>query len=67
MVLRGALQVVNVVTIMSNPLAGAIAGIAVLVVKKLMQRNNQGNSGQYGNIRPASEDPYKDPADQQYR
>ncbi|WP_298904124.1 hypothetical protein [uncultured Nostoc sp.] len=52
---------------MSNPLAGAIAGIAVLVVKKLMQRNNQGNSGQYGNIRPASEDPYKDPADQQYR
>ena len=54
--------------IMSNPLAkGAIAGIAALAVKKLMQRGNQGNSGQYGNIRPASEDPYGDPADQQYR
>ncbi|MEH2287660.1 hypothetical protein [Nostoc sp.] len=54
--------------IMSNPLAkGAIAGIAALAVKKLMQRGNQGNSRQYGNIRPTSEDPYKDPADQQYR
>ncbi|WP_292826058.1 MULTISPECIES: hypothetical protein [unclassified Nostoc] len=53
---------------MSNPLAkGAIAGIAALAVKKLMQRGNQGNSGQYDNIRPASEDPYGDPADQQYR
>ncbi|MBN3939464.1 hypothetical protein [Nostoc sp. NMS9] len=28
-----------------------------------MQKGNQGNSGQYGNVRPASEDPYGDPAD----
>ncbi|MEH2332467.1 hypothetical protein [Nostoc sp.] len=46
--------------IMSNPLVkGAIAGITAIAVKKLMPRNNQGNSGQYGNIRPAREDPYR--------
>lgn len=38
-----------------------------MTLKKLMQRGNQGNYGQYGNVRPASEDPYGDPADQQYR
>ncbi|MDZ8070548.1 MAG: hypothetical protein RMY64_33895 [Nostoc sp. DedQUE08] len=50
--------------IMSNPLAkGAMAGIAALAMKKLMQRGNQGNYGQYSNVRPASQDPYGDPAD----
>jgi hypothetical protein len=51
----------------SNPLAkGAMAGIAAMAVKNMMNRG--GNSGgQYGNVRPASEDPYGDPADQQGR
>lgn len=55
--------------IMSNPLAkGAMAGIAALAVKKLMnQGGRQGNNGQYGDIRPASLDPLGDPADQPYR
>ena len=47
--------------IFSNPLAkGAMAGIAAMAVKNMMNRG--GNSqGQYGNVRPASEDPYGDP------
>ena len=46
--------------IFSNPLAkGAMAGIAAMAVKNLMDRG--GNQGQYGNVRPASEDPYGDP------
>lgn len=51
----------------SNPLAkGAMAGIAAMAVKNMMNRG--GNSqGQYDNVRPASEDPYGDPADQQGR
>lgn len=50
--------------IFSNPLAkGAMAGIAALAAQKLMNQGRQGNSGQYGNVRPASEDPYGDPAD----
>jgi hypothetical protein len=49
--------------IFSNPLAkGAMAGIAAMAVKKMMNRGSAG-SGQYGNVRPASEDPYGDPAD----
>ncbi|MFQ4145582.1 hypothetical protein [Chlorogloeopsis sp. ULAP02] len=45
-----------------NPLLkGAMAGIAALAVKKLMEGGR--SQGQYGNIRPASEDPYGDPAD----
>ena len=51
----------------SNPLAkGAMAGIAAMAVKKMMNRGGAGQ-GQYGNVRPASEDPYGDPADQQRR
>ncbi len=52
----------------SNPLAkGAMAGIAAMAVKKMMDRGGA-NQGQYGgNVRPASEDPYGDPADQQSR
>lgn len=47
--------------VFSNPLAkGAMAGIAAMAVKKLMDRGG-GNRGQYGNVRPASEDPYGDP------
>lgn len=54
--------------IFSNPLAkGAMAGIAALAAQKLMNQGRQGNSRQYGNIRPASEDPYGDPADQPTR
>lgn len=50
--------------VLSNPLAkGAMAGIAALAAKKLMERGRPTNQGQYGNIRPASEDPYGDPAD----
>lgn len=50
--------------IFNNPLAkGAMAGIAALAAKKLLQGNRQPNYGQYGDIRPASEDPYGDPAD----
>jgi len=50
--------------IFSNPLAkGAMAGIAAMAVKKLMDRRNSSDYGQYGNVRPASEDPYGDPAD----
>ena len=49
--------------IFSNPLAkGALAGIAAIAANKLMNRGSA-NSGQYGNVRPASEDPYGDPAD----
>lgn len=50
--------------VFSNPLAkGAMAGIAAMAVKKLMERGGGGNRGQYGNVRPASEDPYGDPGD----
>ena len=50
--------------IFSNPLAkGAMAGIAAMAVKKMMERGGS-TQGQYGNVRPASEDPYGDPADQ---
>jgi hypothetical protein len=50
--------------ILANPLAkGAMAGIAALALKKLMGQGSHENYGQYGNIRPASEDPYGDPAD----
>ena len=50
--------------ILSNPLAkGAMAGIAAMAVKKMMERGRP-TQGQYGNFRPASEDPYGDPADQ---
>lgn len=49
--------------IFSNPLAkAAMAGIAAMAAKKMMDRGNS-NYGQYGDIRPASEDPYGDPAD----
>lgn len=49
--------------VFGNPLAkGAMAGIAAMAVKKLMERGGS-NRGQYGNVRPASEDPYGDPAD----
>ncbi len=49
--------------IFSNPLAkGAMAGIAAIAAKKLMDRGG-GSRGQYGNVRPASEDPYGDPGD----
>ncbi len=49
--------------IFSNPFAkGAMAGIAALAVKKLMEGDR--NYGQYGNIRSASEDPYGDPAEE---
>ncbi len=48
--------------VFGNPLAkGAMAGIAAMAVKKLMERGGGGNRGQYGNVRPASEDPYGDP------
>lgn len=47
-----------------NPLAkAAMAGIAAMAVKKMMS-GGRATQGQYGNIRPASEDPYGDPADQ---
>lgn len=51
--------------ILSNPLAkGALAGIAAIAAKKFMDRGNSADyGGQYGNVRPASEDPYGDPAD----
>ena len=50
-----------------NPLAkAAMAGIAAMAVKKMMS-GGRSTQGQYGNIRPASEDPYGDPADQQNR
>lgn len=47
---------------LGNPLVkGALAGIAAMAVKKMMNRGTTGQ-GQYGNVRPASEDPYGDPA-----
>lgn len=50
--------------VFNNPLAkGALAGIAALAAKKMMDRGRPTAQGQYGNIRPASEDPYGDPAD----
>ncbi len=50
----------------SNPLVkGAMAGIAAMAVKKMMSGGGSPAQGQYGNIRPASQDPYGDPADQQ--
>lgn len=50
--------------VFNNPLAkGALAGIAALAAKKMMDRGRPTTQGQYGNIRPASEDPYGDPAD----
>ena len=50
--------------IFNNPLAkGALAGIAAIAAKKLMDRGGNSGYGQYGNVRPASEDPYGDPAD----
>jgi hypothetical protein len=50
--------------ILGNPLAkGAMAGIAAMAVRKMMDRGRSSGSGQYGNVRPASEDPYGDPAD----
>jgi hypothetical protein len=53
--------------IFSNPLAkGAMAGIAALAAKKMMDRGGSSDYGQYGNVRPASEDPYGDPAYGQY-
>ena len=49
--------------ILNNPLAkGAMAGIAAMAVKRMMSGGGSGQ-GQYGNIRPASQDPYGDPAD----
>lgn len=51
--------------ILSSPLAkGALAGIAALAAKKMMQGGRSTAQGQYGNVRPASQDPYGDPADQ---
>lgn len=48
---------------LGNPLAkAAMAGIAAMAVKKMMGGGGQ-SQGQYGNIRPASQDPYGDPAD----
>lgn len=50
--------------VFSSPLAkGALAGIAALAAKKMMQGGRSTAQGQYGNVRPASEDPYGDPAD----
>ncbi len=47
---------------LGNPLVkGALAGIAAMAVKKMMDRGT--SQGQYGNVRPASQDPYGDPAD----
>ena len=52
--------------VLSNPLAkGAMAGIAAMAVQKMMDRGT-GNSGQYGDVLPASQDPYGDPAGGQY-
>lgn len=51
---------------MGNPLAkAAMAGIAAMAVKKMMSGGGGPSSGQgqRGNIRPASQDPYGDPAD----
>lgn len=49
--------------VLNNPLAkGAMAGIAAMAVKRMMSGGGSGQ-GQYGNIRPASQDPYGDPAD----
>lgn len=48
---------------LGNPLAkAAMAGIAAIAAKKMMG-GGRTNYGQYGNVRPASEDPYGDPAD----
>jgi len=48
---------------LSNPLAkAAMAGIAAIAAKKMMG-GGRTDYGQYGNVRPASEDPYGDPAD----
>ncbi len=49
--------------VLNSPLAkGAMAGIAAMAVKRMMSGGGSGQ-GQYGNIRPASQDPYGDPAD----
>ncbi len=50
--------------VLGNPLAkAAMAGIAAIAAKKMMGGGRQSNQNPYGNIRPASEDPYGDPAD----
>ncbi len=52
--------------VFGNPLAkAAMAGIAAMAAKKMMGGGGQRSQG-YGNIRPASQDPYGDPADQGY-
>lgn len=52
--------------VFGNPLAkAAMAGIAAMAAKKMMGGGGQRSQG-YGNIRPASQDPYGDPADQMY-
>jgi hypothetical protein len=49
---------------LGNPLVkGAMAGIAAMAVKNLMNRGGSSGQGQFGNVRPASQDPYGDPAD----
>ena len=49
---------------LGNPLVkGAMAGIAAMAVKNLMNRGGSARQGQFGNVRPASQDPYGDPAD----
>jgi hypothetical protein len=50
--------------VLSNPLAkAAMAGIAAIAAKKMMGGGGQRSQQGYGNVRPASEDPYGDPAD----
>jgi hypothetical protein len=50
--------------VLGNPLAkAAMAGIAAMAAKKMMGGGRQSNQNPYSNIRPASEDPYGDPAD----
>lgn len=52
--------------VMNNPLAkGAMAGIAAMALKRMMSGGGQRSQG-YGNVRPASQDPYGDPADRGY-
>jgi len=52
--------------VLGNPLAkAAMAGIAAIAARKMMGGGKQRSQG-YGNIRPASQDPYGDPADQGY-
>lgn len=53
--------------VFGNPLAkAAMAGIAAIAAKKMMGGGGQRSQQGYGNVRPASEDPYGDPADQGY-